>query len=294
MSTSGSINDLAWIKEMKTEEKKINEDITSAVTIIDNELVCFYAIKNVLQSHKNLNEDDIQYATNYICSFYSYSNELIILDKNNNEIFDDDKLIMFLVYSDQNGICKFALLFNDELDSIILDRNTIALKKILLGPKEMFVELYDNAFLSNEDRDFITRLLAREIFANKLYLKSLKKKIPNKTYDFDTLTTKCYGDVCIQDSKILLDDNIRSELSKYEKTSKTIYTVDIPENSSTIQVYCFDTLELIKAITDPIPINYKSGKIFSNYTLKLLNQRFHKEINMYLRYKQIKSLNLSF
>lgn len=296
--------------------KDINSitEISPAIAATDDELACFHATRYILQSHKSrLSSDDIAYAANYISSFYSHSMDIVQKDPDTENILSEEQLIMFLVYADQKGISKFALIFNEELDTAILKKDTISLKAILLGPKEMFVELYDNTFLRNEDRDFLIRLVSREIFALKLTFELLKRKVINldtidDTCMAETLTvhaeklsqekdkvqvtviaTKCYDEVCIQDAKILEDDMARATMSKYEKPAESVYTVDKSATSTTPKVYCFNTIELIDAITELNPINPKTKEPFSDYTLSLLHQRFHKEMAMYRRYKQIKS-----
>ena len=288
----------------------LESDISPAIAISDGELAYFHAARYILRSHSRLNDDDIQYASNYISSFYSHSHNIIYETPNADNVLTDPQLIMFLVYADQTGICKFALTFNEELDSAIKTKDNTAFKRILLGPKEMFIELYDNTFLSTEDRDFITRLIARESFAIMLALELLKKKILNldsiddtctsSTFTFQSekegtnvrlvaLATKCYDEVCIQDAKILADDEARATMSRYEKIPDSVFTIDKPSSSDTPQVYCFHTLDLISAVTENVPINPKSGEPFSSYSLQLITQRFRKEIDMYRRYRQIKS-----
>jgi len=296
------------LKEIN-KKQKYKEEMSPAIAMTDSELACFHAVKFILRSHKELTDNDIIYAANYISSFYAHSSDMFQANPNATNILTDEQLIIFLVYADQRGICKFALTFNSELDIAIKTKDTVSLKKILLGPKEMFVELYDNPFLSTDDREFIIRLIAREMFTINLVLEFLKKKILNLETIDDTCTsidlqskinredgvihmaflvTKCYEEVCFQDAKILEDDLVRASMSKYEKTPGSIYTVDKPIDSNTPQVYCFDTIDLIVAVTEDIPINPKTNQPFSEYALKLINQRFHKEIAMYRRYKQIK------
>lgn len=284
--------------------------ISPAIAVTDDELACFHAVRHSLRSHKTLTDDDIGYAANYITSFYVHSNDV-------KSSFTEEQLITFLVYSNQNEICKFALTFNDELNSIIKRRDSISLGNLLLGNhtgrkfvgsdlRGMFVELYDNRFLVDDDKEFIIRLISREMFATKLSLGLLRKKILNfdniddrcasETLDISTnqtnasvqmtsLVTKCYDEVCIQDAKILSDDGARATMSKYEKAPPKIYTVDKPRNALNPQVYCFDTLELINAVVTN-SVNPKSGEPFSGYALDLINRRFRKEISMYRRYKQ--------
>lgn len=286
-------------------------DISPAIAVSDSELACFHAVRYVLRTHKNLTDDDVQYAANYISSLYSHSLDILADNPEADNVLTDDQLAMFLVYADQTGIARFALIFNEELDTAIKAKDNAALKKIVLGPKEMFVELYDNTFLSTEDRDFITRLIARESFAAILLLELLKKKIINletiedscisetlsveakrdgKEVRLSALTTKCYDEVCIHDAKILEDDEGRAAMSKHEKPPETVFTIDKPSSSQTPQVYCFNTIDLIAAVINDVPINPKTGEPFSDYSLSLIQRRFHKEIAMYKRYNQIKSL----
>ena len=275
------------------------QDTSPAIAISDCELVFYYACSYILRTHARLEPEDIRYAANYISSFYSHS-----CNTSNSSSLTDNQLIMFLVYADQTGICKFALIFNEELDTAIKSRDDVTFKRILLGPKEMFVELYDNTFLSTEDRDFIIRLIARESFSLMSALELLKKKIleplpyednldfslhPNCSDKFAFLTNSCYEQVCIQDSQILEDDFARATMAKHEKTPQSVFTVDKSPSSKTPQVYCFNTLDLIASVTENIPINPKTGEPFSDYSIKIINQRFPKEINMYRRYRQIKS-----
>lgn len=300
------------VSNMKQEHSSVTE-ISPAIAMTDSELAYFHLVKFILRSHDKLTQGDIAYAANYISSFYAHSFDILQTDPNVPGILNDEQLIMFLVYADRRGICKFALTFNEEVDFVIKNRDAVSLKKILLGPKEMFIELYDNTFLSTNDRDFIIRLIAREMFATNLTLESLKNKMIDletigDTCKLESLTihadkkdnemavvsvaTKCYEEVCIQDAKILEDDVARATMSKYEKTSDSVYTVDKPATSSTPQVYCFNTLDLIAAVIEDIPMNPKTNEPFSEYSLKVINQRFHKEISMYRRYVQLKSTTI--
>lgn len=256
--------------------------VSPAIAVNNDELACFYAIRHVLKSHKSLTEDDIKYAANFISSFYSDSRDKLRQNSGIKNILTDSQLLMILLYSDKKRICRFALIFNDELDDAIKSRDSSMLKRILLGPKEMFVELYDNPLLSNEDKDFIIRLIARESFALMVTLEFLKKEIITDD-DVINVATKCYNNVCIKDGQILYDDDSRAVMSRYETPPESVFTIDKSK------IYCFDTLELISEVTEEIPINPKTGNKFSDYALKLIRNRFNKEINMYRRYKQIKN-----
>lgn len=296
-SSPDPINKEVVFKELLFE---IAQDVSLAVAMSDEELACFYAIKFVLCSHTRLSKEDIEHATNYISSFYIYSRNEENSDEEN--IITEDHLVQFLVYTNQRGIGKFALIFNDKLDFAIISRDNIFLQQILFGPKEMFVELYDNPYLFTEDYDFMIRLISREMYAMTLLLKQFREKILNLEIIDDTcqskgenqesivtIAAKCYDKVCLQDVKILESDSIRVEMSKYETLPNTVHTVDKSKNSMTPQVYCFDTIELIASMTENIPVNSRTKEPFSEYSLKVIGRRFHKEIALYRRYKELRS-----
>jgi len=263
-----------------------------AKALSDNELACFHILKYSLSTHKNLSDKEIIRTSNYICSFY--------INKN----ISFDSLIQFFTYSDQTGVCKFALSFNEKLKNSIKSKDYSLLKKLVLGPKDMFIELYDNNYLSPTDRDFLIRLVSREMVAYESLFDKVKNKIINvedikhkcssNTSYFElthqknkntmfSLTSNCYDEICIQDSKNLNDDQVLSIMSKYEKPPSSFYTVDKSSKTQTPQVYCFDTLELISSL----PINPKTGEKFSKHTFNIIHQRFSKEINMYKRYREL-------
>ena len=283
-------------------------EISPAVAMTDDELACFHAAKFVLRSHTQLTDLDRQYAANYISSFYSYSKEQ--LELNLTKYLNDENLVRFLVYANRRDIGKFALTFNEQLDTAIKNRDDISLRALLLGPKEMFIEVYNNPYLSNEDREFLIRLISREEYAITLTLGQLRKKLldlemvddqcttedvlihaqgDSRVIQLTTLTTKCYGEVCIQDARILSDDSARATMSLYERPSAMVYTVDKPASSVNPRTYCFNTLDLIAAVTENTPINPQSREQFSTAALNMIRQRFRKEIAMYQRYREGKT-----
>jgi hypothetical protein len=266
----------------------------------NEKLACFNIIKYVLQTHDDktltsLSIDEINDTAEYISDLYV------------NGTLTKEQLIRFLVFSDQSGICKFALTFNNELNRSIINGDSNILKQLLTGSDEMFVELYDNPLLSSSDADYIFRMLDREWHAMSYTFELSKIENPNLADDIDrkcnistiegninddntlsVVATKCYDDVCIYDGKILNDDLVRANMSKYDKPPSTVYTIDKPPTDINPQIFCFSTLELLDAVTSSsTPINPKTGYPFSQYSLQLINQRFHKEIPLILRYKQL-------
>lgn len=270
------------------------------LVLTDDELACFYITKYVLETHKRLNQEDIGYFSNFIASFYSDS-------MNTNGKFNEDQLIMMLVYMNQHSICKFAITFNERLDISIKSRDFVSLKNLLLSPKEVFVELYDNPYLSQDSVNFTIRILAREMVAMNNLFAMLKQKVieleentcsvestitearsvDNKV-NITQLLLKCYEEICIQDYQLMNKDIISGIFSMYEVPSQEISTVEPAESKK----YCFDLFELLESLVSQSengPINPKTKKPFSKDALKLINQRLHKEIAMYKRYKEIKA-----
>lgn len=251
-------------------------------TITHEEVSCFYMINHALKSHRKLSSEDVKFASNYICSMYVHYSQ-----QPNSEPFDEFKLLMFLAYTNQKGVCKFALLYNTDLDRVIMSRDKKSLKKLLTGmSEELFVELYNNPFLSQEDKEAIERSVVKEYYAVKLALESLREKLLNFE-DLDQLTLKCYGNVCVQDSKLLNHDKADAIFSKHECSPEKVYTVD-KAGERDPAIYCFDALNLLEAVTNKIPINPITNHKFSAYTLELINRRFRKEILLYKRYRQLR------
>jgi hypothetical protein len=76
--------------------------MNTVISLNEEELVCYYAVKHVLLTHiDELTNDDINFANNYICSFYDHSCQI-------NKCFTYDNLVQFLVYANRATICKFA------------------------------------------------------------------------------------------------------------------------------------------------------------------------------------------
>lgn len=277
-----------------------SDNSQQAIAITQDEMSCFYMAKFSLLTNSDLSEDDIAFASNYICSLYSYN------------IISDEQLILIFTYVNQSTICKFALIFNSQLTNAIKNRDTHSLRKLVSGPKEMFIEVYDNPYLSRDDKVFTLRLLARERYTVEMLFQQLKSRIEycrtvdlrpscisqvetdftHKILNLSSLYAEFYDKVCFEYGELLNDDVIRTQMTKHEKYPDSIYTVDKPVNSHVPQVFCFSLFELFDSVLSDNPINPKTGELFSQYTITLINNRFNKELNMYRRYRDYLS-NLS-
>lgn len=240
-------------------------------------------IKNLiavrLKTHADLNAKDITFAKNIIYQYLSTS------------IF-----IRILTYINTKGICKFALAFNTNLDTAIQNKDENEVKLVLDHVEQMFVELYDNPYLSQEERDFLNLLLERELMTTAYLIQMIEsgKEITfndtchhttvalgiKNNSDVAAIATKCYEQVCIEESKI--DDNIRAVMSKHEPMGDSVYAIDKKKRSKVPKIYCFDLLTLLESL----PKNPETGQNFDKYALSLIETRLHKEMAMYRRFKE--------
>lgn len=310
-ATRSTISPLSELPDIALTSPTVKESVTPT-TLTDDELTYFHATRYVLRSHKNLSEDNVAFAANYIASFRA---------ANVDPAFDDDQFAMFLTYADTTGIGKFALIFNEELDAAIKARDTTKLRELVLGPQEMFVEVYDNSFFTEEDREIAMRMLTRSIYAHQLLVNQLRQKVSVDTID-DTnpavvpaadkdpqfhcpvitlttertatplgvsaaaLATMCYQEVCIQEAQILRDDPVRTQMNARDTPPEQVYAIDRAPSKKIPQVYCFETLELLAAVTHDPPINPKTNEPFSPESLTLITNKFRRELAMYRRYLQ--------
>jgi hypothetical protein len=246
-----------------------------------------------LRTHSDLSSEDIQYASNVISSLFS----------ENDEKFSINQLLLILVYMDQTGICKFALTFNQELDKVIKNKDQQSLLMLLMGPKELFIELYNNPYLLDTDKENIIQLLETAKTALYLLFTLIQRKIINmemvpdpictdetqitfeENEEWTELTTKCYDEVCLQESSAL-----NGLLSKYNQPPSYVFTIDKSASAQLPQIYCFNLLELIDAVTKTPAYNPKTGRTFSDLTLKIIEQRFRKEIALYKRFLELQNI----
>lgn len=246
-------------------------------------------VRHVLSTHKTLSKDDINYVIDLIKNQHNTQIEQLICDSKTKSCSSTGGLIQFLVYADQSGICKFALSFNEVLDWAIKNKQDNKILELLNGPPELFIELYDNEFLLEDDKEFILRLISRELYSIMMTIE-LGNINPQKYIcheeDLKILSAKCYDEVCIQDAKILADDESRAIMSQYEKPPIDVYTIDKSSSDIIPAVYCFNTLSLIYAATSKPPINPKTNEVFSPYALKLIHDRFRKEIALFRAYRK--------
>lgn len=254
----------------------MNIEQSTACAFEDTELACFYTVQYVLGTHDKLNKNDILFGSNYIASLYYYNKNF-------------DALIQFLTYANKNTVCEFALLYNMQLDQAIKKQNTTLLKSLFLSSRDSFVEIFDNPHLSQTDLSYLLHLLQLCLQASVLFFETMKQHIiyytdPTCRCNINQLNMLCKQNSCFQQPQ-----QIEAIFTFYESLPDNIFMIDKPPGASTFYVYTFNPRQLldILAIPSPAPINPKTNARFHPYALKLIYQRWPKELAMYRRYKEL-------
>jgi hypothetical protein len=216
-------------------------------------------IFNILETHINLNCDDIQYTSSIVC----------------NMDMMESQLAKFLLHTYK--LCntgRFALTFNSNLDIYIKNREIESIQLLAnMAERDAFIELYENPLLGQEDRNVIYDMYKREYMS---MLNTIEYAISTgKSFDF--LYPKCYeGIVSYETSDVTGGYQI--------PTLSYISEIDIQDNNRLNKVYCFDLMELIETMAEGNRINKFTGKSFNPRVYDLINQKYSKEINMYKKY----------
>ena len=242
------------------------------LAVYPEEVACYKLTRYVFDGHQRLTSSHKQFIANYVTSYLAYSR------KCRDSTFDRKQLALFLTYSYQQGLGRLALTFNDELDLAIGHYDTITLHRLLTGPKEMFVEVYDNSHLNSLDREYCLRSLGYEIHVFHSVLNS------NIDDNVEQLLHACHDDVCSYDSALLQRDPIRTIMARNEVLPQNIHIVDETEQGQ-FAPYEFELIELLDSVTADPPINPQTQRRFSSYSLNLIQHRLHREIALYSRYR---------
>ena len=224
--------------------------------ILSDEIICFRLLSDSLSFRSTLSSSDIIYTCNYLTSFYSFLPS----------IYKKHNLALFLVYIRQ----QFALTFNSTLDLAIKSKDHLMLQRLFLGPREMFVELYNNVLLTPSDKNFILRYLSNQLL---LILDLLSGK------------QVCSSNICFSPS-LPSSNNLSFILSSSDTIPSYVYIVDVsPSDHSfhTPQVFYISTFDIVKSLCTN-NINPKTSFPFSPSSISQLRSRFRKEIALYTHY----------
>lgn len=262
--------------------------VRSVRTVPASVLICNKLVDQALRGHEVLSEEDIAFGANYVCSLGLNPEKLALV---------------LLMMSKHTNTGRFALSFNHELDNALKIRDVAILRRILSG-ENYLVEIYDNPDLTETEKATIERMLAREYQAIRETLNQGEPLLARGQLDprdlLDpcpevegimaqvndhrvSLYTRCYDQVCL-----------RETLPGGSQIPSVIYTVDQPLGSAVPHTFCFETMELVAALVQEVPVNPVTRQPFSELALSLLLPRFAKEIKLYRRYlKQLHSVGLA-
>ena len=237
-----------------------------------------------LQSHPNLNPDDIQYAVGVISGMG----------------VSDVELARFTMQTYQlTNTGRYSLTYNYDLDYHIKNRVPSRIQTLVRGARsrEAWPELYDNSFLSQNQIRLIDDISNLEYAT---ILKSIKEgkllSISDKTNNTDekitvdedvyynSIYSKCYDQVCVTEARqrgkivSLLDPQL----------PKLAYVSD--PSSENIKE-CFDLMLLISRFANGNYMNPKSNRPFSDRTTNQILTKYDKEIKMYKKHLEIMMMN---
>lgn len=264
--------------------------VSRVVAVPARETFCRSIVRECLSSHRDLEEEDLEYASSLGCRFKP----------------DDDALAMFMLHSCKStNTGRFSLTYNFELDRAIVERNgqrVIDLASIDVDTA--WPEVFDNPYLSEAERETIIRVHDKELNAVKNVVEQGKTMSPPYTVQFmtkceptvdritdkkggvDTETTvygTCYKGVCIEESR---HGGVLFDLEQPEKLQETVM---VPEKAASVEigihlVRCYDFIHLIHGLSLVPPVDPTTGQKFSDATEKMLLQRYNKEIKMYQKF----------
>lgn len=249
-------------------------------------LVCFKAVREALGTHSGLSEKEIDFGVNTLCSLYR------------EKIVTLDQLALFLLLSSKTTYTgNFALSFNHDLDNALHQENYDLLRLLATGPKEIFVELYDNPRLNQIERYSIVRIMSREYNAlRSALMQGLQNSSPLSlsyvgTGGVDSLYTECYRNICLRESEERTGrfSAIEAEFLLAEGVPQKVHAIDHPPKTLSPRSYCFTFHEIMNILANQnqqVTVNPRTGEPFAPWALKMITDKFSKEAAMVQRYDE--------
>lgn len=266
------------------------QSVSRVAAVPVRETFCRSIVKECLSTHRDLNEEDVEYASSLGCRFGP----------------DDDDLAMFALHSCKStNTGRFSLTYNFELDRAIVGRNDQRVIDLASVKADVaWPEVFDNSDLSDAERETIMRVHDKELNAVKNVIEQGKTMSPPYTVQFmtkceptidkvidkrngiDTKTTlygMCYKGVCIEESR---HGEVLFDLEQPEKLTETVM---VPEKAASAEigihlVRCYDFIHLLHGLSLDPPVDPTTGQKFSDITEKTLLSRYGKEIKMYQKF----------
>ena len=259
-----------------------------------SDVVCRKLVNESLQTHSDLTSEDVRF-----CIYVLVQSQL-----------SEPQLASFVLHSYQKtNTGRFALCFNTELDVQLKARDTAMIEALSkVGKARAFPELMNNTQLTRVERDTINKMYEREYYSILNVIQhSLKRNSPwlhhESLLSCDsctpgvttsksasgmsrvTLYSKCYQGVCIHQENLTVEDVGTKYFSSTQLPSRS-YVTDKTDGQKLTRVYCFNLMTLLKALATTPCLNPTTGNPFSPEAVKLMMDKYGKEVKMYCYYLQ--------
>ncbi len=236
--------------------------------IMDLNVVTCYHVSRIILSGTVSNDTDLNFLVKTLTDLYLEERSTI-----------ESAITHFLLYSNKCGIGKVTFTFNNHLENVIELKDKSKLITLIRQSVNMFPELENNQYLTNDDMIKLRKQISSELHTLALMFKTVKNKL-QLSEPIDKITFgQCDDITCMIDNNKSLS---KYYLTKHNTTPTTIQTVDDES------VYCFNTLILIKLMTDEVPINPATYEPFNKRALDFIKRRLRKEIALYNKFIDLK------
>jgi len=264
---------------------KIDNSKSGVVAIPRCKLLQSAILDAALKTHKDLSDDDREFARS----------EILKLDLRDQELA---KFILQIYKLTNTG--RFSLTYNLDLDNHIQARISERIKTLVKvsGDEKAWPELYNNPYLVSEEKESIETMSNREYYAilntleNARTASDFETVIPCKISKSDTLSldkngikytsiySKCYDNVCISESG-------QSGKIVAVKGGDIPQIAYIADGNGKNNRYCFKMIDLVEQLAKGDYINPRTGLMFSEIALSQMLIKYEKEIKMYKRHMDI-------
>jgi len=171
---------------------------------------------------------------------------------------------------------RFALIYNDLIRSSVERRKDKEFIKLLLNPE--IPEIFDNKYLTEEERKSLELCFKKEMLSMNLLL----KKIENYK-KFELVPSNLYNECYIQVS-LINDKDSDIDILKHASFENSNFTMlsEYNENTDTYHTYSFDILELLLLILLK-ENNIYTNKPFSDSNIDNITSKYNTELKMLRR-----------
>ena len=259
------------------------------VAIPKDKLIRKTILETAFGTHKDLSNADVNFVVD----------EILKMELNNQQLTN----VVLQVYQLSNT-GRFSLTYNMDLNSHIKIKDTERINTLadVAGTNKAWPELYNNHYLTDQDKKVIEEMANREYYAILNTLETgnddnLNNILPcemstdnilsltDSDIKYTTVYSKCYDNVCISEAtqrgKIINMVGSKSD----SDIPQVAYVADM--NNGVGTKYCFKIMDIIERLAKGDYINPRTGTMFSEIALSQLLYKYDKEIKMYKKHLDI-------